>query len=155
MLIPTYRPQCAPDGLMTRRQLRTAGLRPGGHDPIAEIEYWRYGWRHAYLYDVALALPVRPMTPGRWRAHAAMMLRRRTCPACRIDRGYCIPRSLGVCVPCSRLAEIVREFLVSAPVWRDEPGPGATNPPIAPTVPIRRGALVNTSTNTMELRNAA
>lgn len=100
--IPTYRYRLAPDGLMTHRQLRAAGLRPGGHDPVAEIR-WRRGQRFALLYDLTRALPVRPMTPGRWRAHAAMMRARRTCPTCHIDRGYVIPASLGTCVPCAGL----------------------------------------------------
>jgi hypothetical protein len=96
----TYRYSLAPDGLATRRQLRAAGLRPGGHAPVGEI-VWRRGRRTALLYDVALAAPVRPMTPGRARALAAAMLARRTCPLCRTDAGYCIPRSLGCCWPCS------------------------------------------------------
>lgn len=91
--------QAGPD-LMTRRQLRAAGLRPGGQDPVAELR-WRRGRRVAYLYDVTRALPVRPMTPGRARALAAAMRARRTCPSCRLDRGYCIPRSLGTCPPCA------------------------------------------------------
>ncbi|KJK58345.1 RRQRL motif-containing zinc-binding protein [Saccharothrix sp. ST-888] len=104
---PAYRWRCAPDGLATRRQLRAQGLRPGGQDPAAEIE-WRSrkarrcgGKRVAYLYRVDLARPVRPMTPGRARALAAAILARRTCPACRRDAGYVIPRSLGCCWPCS------------------------------------------------------
>ncbi|MFE6066467.1 RRQRL motif-containing zinc-binding protein [Streptomyces sp. NPDC056525] len=97
----TYRKNLAPDGLKTRRQLRAAGLRPGGHDPVAQIRYWRHGWRHAYLYDTQHALPVRPMTPGRWRAHEAMMRARRTCPTCLLERGYCIPTSLGSCPDCA------------------------------------------------------
>lgn len=98
--IPTYRQRLAPAGLMTRRQLRAAGLRPGGHDPVAELRYYRQGWQLAHLYDVSLARPVRPMTPGRHRTLAAMMRARRTCPACRTVREYCIPRSLGSCLPC-------------------------------------------------------
>ncbi len=98
--IPVYRYHLAPDGLMTRRQLRAAGLRPGGADPVAEIR-WRRGRRFALLYDTSRALPVRPMTTGRWRAHAAMMRARRTCPACRRDPGYVIPTSLGTCLPCA------------------------------------------------------
>ncbi|EFG09307.1 Hypothetical protein SCLAV_4233 [Streptomyces clavuligerus] len=50
---------------------------------------------------MALALPVRPMTPARAAALAAAMRARRTCPSCRTDCGYCIPRSLGMCVPCA------------------------------------------------------
>lgn len=107
MTLPTYRWRCAPLGLATRRQLRAQGLRPGGHDPVAEIQ-WRSrkarrcgGQRVAYLYSVALARPVRPMTPGRERALAAAMAARRTCPDCRRDAGYVIPTSLGCCWPCS------------------------------------------------------
>ena len=105
--IPTYRYRLAPAGLATRRQLRTAGLRPGGTDPVAELRWHSRkaraagGQRVAYLYDIARALPVRPMTPGRWRALAAAMAARRTCPACGRDRGYVIPTSLGTCVPCT------------------------------------------------------
>lgn len=98
--IPVYRYRWAPTGLMTRRQLRAAGLRPGGHDPVGEIR-WRRGNRVAYLYDPQHALPVRPMTPGRARAVAAMLKARRICPECRREQEYCIPRSLGTCLPCS------------------------------------------------------
>ena len=98
--VPVYRYRLAPAGLATRRQLRAAGLRPGGADPVAEIR-WRRGRRVAYLYDTTRALPVRPMTPGRARALAAAMTARRTCPTCRIDRGYVIPRTLGTCLACA------------------------------------------------------
>ncbi|WNI16229.1 RRQRL motif-containing zinc-binding protein [Actinacidiphila sp. ITFR-21] len=105
--IPVYRYRTAPDGLMTRRQLRAHGLRPGGHDPVAEIRWASRKARHtggqrfALLYDPAHARPVRPMTPGRWRSHHTMMRARRTCPTCRRDAGYVIPTSLGTCVPCA------------------------------------------------------
>jgi hypothetical protein len=105
--IPTYPRRLAPAGLATRRQLRADGLRPGGQDPAAQI-LW-HGRRPpggterllrvAYLYDRALALPVRPMTPGRWRAHAAMMRARRTCPDCQRIYDYVLPTSLGGCCP--------------------------------------------------------
>jgi hypothetical protein len=98
--IPVYPYRLAPAGLATRRQLRAAGLRPGGHDPVAEIR-WRRGRRFALLYDTAHAKPVRPMTPGRARALAAAMRARRTCPVCGLDRGYVIPRTLGTCLPCA------------------------------------------------------
>lgn len=55
----------------------------------------------AYLYRIDRAKPVRPMTPGRQAALAKAMLARRTCPKCRTDAGYCIPTSLGMCVPCA------------------------------------------------------
>jgi hypothetical protein len=91
---------------MTRRQLRDRGLSHARAVVVAEIR-WRSrkarhtgGYRTACLYDPATARPVRPMTPGRWRSHAAMMRARRTCPECRTDRGYVIPTSLGTCWPC-------------------------------------------------------
>ncbi|MGW2747446.1 hypothetical protein [Streptomyces sp. NPDC001450] len=58
-------------------------------------------WRHArgiavaYLYRLDLAKPVRPMTPGRWQAHEAMMRPHRICPECGNIRA-----SLGTCEPC-------------------------------------------------------
>ncbi|MBY8876801.1 RRQRL motif-containing zinc-binding protein [Actinacidiphila acidipaludis] len=98
--LPVYPYRCAPDGLLTRRQSRAAGLRPGGVDPVAEIR-WRRGRRYALLYDRSRAKPVRPMTAGRWHALSAAMRARRTCSTCRRDRGYVIPRSLGCCWPCA------------------------------------------------------
>jgi hypothetical protein len=100
MALPVYRYRLAPHGLMTRRQLRQEGLSASRADVVGEIR-WRRGHRVAYLYDPTTARPVRPMTPGRWRSHAAMMRARRTCPACRRDAGYVIPISLGSCVPCA------------------------------------------------------
>ncbi|MFD8600943.1 RRQRL motif-containing zinc-binding protein [Streptomyces globisporus] len=100
--LPTYRWRLAPDGLATRRQLRAQGLRPGGQDVVAEVHRprRRRGPLVAYLYRIDRARPVRPMTPARAGALAAAMRARRTCPNCRTDAGYCIPRSLGMCVTC-------------------------------------------------------
>ncbi|MEQ6027632.1 RRQRL motif-containing zinc-binding protein [Streptomyces salinarius] len=102
--LPVFRWHLAPDGYATRRQLRARDLRPGGQDVAAQLERPRRRGRPplvAHLYRVDLAKPVRPMTPGRWRAHAAMMRARRTCPECRRDAGYVIPTSLGSCVTCA------------------------------------------------------
>ncbi|MGW1729903.1 RRQRL motif-containing zinc-binding protein [Streptomyces sp. NPDC001999] len=103
--LPVYRWRLAPDGYATRRQLRALGLRPGGQDVAAELQRprKRRGPLVAYLYRIDLALPVRPMTAGRRAALEAAMVARRTCPNCRRDAGYCIPRSLGMCVACSDL----------------------------------------------------
>jgi hypothetical protein len=101
--VPTYPFRLAPAGLATRRQLRALGLRPGGQDVAAQI-MWRTrrrGERVAYLYRIDLAAPVRPMTPGRWQAHRAMMRARRTCPACQVTQPYVIPTSLGCCPGCA------------------------------------------------------
>ncbi|MGY5044805.1 RRQRL motif-containing zinc-binding protein [Streptomyces sp. 900105755] len=102
--LPVFRWRLAPDGYATRRQLRARDLRPGGQGVAAQLERPRRRGRPplvAYLYRVDLAKPVRPMTPGRWRAHEAMMRARRTCPACSRDAGYVIPASLGTCVTCA------------------------------------------------------
>ncbi|MFG2861231.1 RRQRL motif-containing zinc-binding protein [Streptomyces sioyaensis] len=101
--IPVYRWRLAPEGLATLRQLRAQGLRPGGQPVAAQLERPRRkrGPLVAYLYRVELAVPVRPMTPGRRAALVKAMAARRTCPTCRTDAGYCIPRSLGMCVPCA------------------------------------------------------
>ncbi|MDT9684326.1 RRQRL motif-containing zinc-binding protein [Streptomyces sp. TRM76323] len=101
--IPVYSWRLAPDGLATRRQLRARGLRPGGQPVAAQLERSRRrrGPLVAYLYRLDLAKPVRPMTPGRAVALARAMAARRTCPECRRDAGYCIPPTLGMCVPCA------------------------------------------------------
>jgi len=107
--VPTYPRRLAPDGYATRRQLRARGLRPAGQDVAAQI-LWHgrrdpaTGTRRlrvAYLYRIDQAAPVRPMTPGRWRAVHAMLRARRTCPDCRTEQPYTIPASLGTCVPCA------------------------------------------------------
>ncbi|MDG9719425.1 RRQRL motif-containing zinc-binding protein [Streptomyces sp. DH24] len=101
--LPVYRWRLAPDGLATRRQLRAAGLRPGGQDVAAQLERprRRRGPLVAYLYRVDLAKPVRPMTPAKWAALAKANAARRICTACRRDAGYVIPAALGTCVPCA------------------------------------------------------
>ncbi|MFF4563026.1 RRQRL motif-containing zinc-binding protein [Streptomyces sp. NPDC001435] len=102
--VPTYPWKLAPDGLATRRQLRARGLRPGGQPIAAQVMRANRragGVRVAYLYREELALPVRPMTSRKWGSLALAMLARRTCPKCRITYGYCMPRSLGMCVLCA------------------------------------------------------
>ncbi|MFE5810672.1 RRQRL motif-containing zinc-binding protein [Streptomyces sp. NPDC056491] len=101
--IPVYSWRLAPDGLATRRQLRAAGLRPGGQDVVAQLERprRRRDPLTAYLYRVDLAKPVRPMTPRKADALAKANTARRTCPECRTDAGYVIPTSLGMCVTCA------------------------------------------------------
>ncbi|MBT2383097.1 RRQRL motif-containing zinc-binding protein [Streptomyces sp. ISL-11] len=102
--IPTFPWRLAPDGLATRRQLRARGLRPGGQAVTAQVmrrNCRRGGVQVAYLYLVAGAKPVRPMTPAKCAALDRAMTARRTCPACQRDAGYCIPTSLGMCVTCA------------------------------------------------------
>ncbi|MGW6360537.1 RRQRL motif-containing zinc-binding protein [Streptomyces sp. NPDC055092] len=106
--VPTFPWRFAPNGYATRRQLRALGLRPGGQ-PIAaqtmRLNRRRGGVQVAYLYEIDRAKPVRPMTSRKWGALALAMLARRTCPKCRLDAGYCIPTSLGMCIPCAYAEE--------------------------------------------------
>ncbi|GHI89880.1 RRQRL motif-containing zinc-binding protein [Streptomyces xanthophaeus] len=101
--LPVYPWRLAPDGLATRRQLRAAGLRPGGQDVVAQLERPRYrrGPLVAFLYRVDRALAVRPMTAAKQTALDAANTARRTCPTCRRDAGYVIPARLGECIPCA------------------------------------------------------
>ncbi|MFW6721012.1 RRQRL motif-containing zinc-binding protein [Streptomyces sp. MAR4 CNY-716] len=102
--VPTYPWRLAPEGLATRRQLRARGLRPGGQPMAAQVMRLarRTGQpRVAYLYRLDRAKPVRPMTLAKWAAFDAMMTARRTCPQCRVERWYCIPRSRGICNECA------------------------------------------------------
>ena len=97
--IPTYPYHWAPKNLYTARQLRAKGLRPGGQSPIAQI-LWRRGLRVAYLHRADLALPKRTATPAQLAALGKAMTARRTCPVCRAEKPYCIPRSAGLCNDC-------------------------------------------------------
>jgi hypothetical protein len=97
---PPFRWGLAPVGVMTRRQLRAAGLRPGGAEPVARL-VWRRGERWAELYAVNLAKPKRPMTQAKQRALDAAMTARRTCPLCARDAGYVLPTHLGCCLDCA------------------------------------------------------
>ncbi|GAA0386700.1 RRQRL motif-containing zinc-binding protein [Streptomyces luteireticuli] len=101
--LPVYPWSLAPDGLATYRQLRAAGLRPGGQPVVAQLERRRRGRGPlvAYLYRIDRAKPVRPMTAAKRAALAKANTARRRCPQCRRDAGYVIPASLGTCTPCA------------------------------------------------------
>jgi hypothetical protein len=105
--LPTFWWRGAPAGYATVRQLRTAGLRPGGQ-PVAAQILWRGvgGTRVAYLYRIEAAKPKRTATPAQWAAIEAALRARRTCRTCRHVRPYFIPRSLGECLPCHEGAPI-------------------------------------------------
>ncbi|MFF2662466.1 RRQRL motif-containing zinc-binding protein [Kitasatospora sp. NPDC058032] len=106
---PTYPWRMAPDTLLTRRQLRARGLRPGGQEVAAQV-CWRSrrsrGLRAAYLYRIDRAKPVRAMTPAKAAALAKANAARRTCPQCRRDAGYVLPAHLGTCLPCADTAAL-------------------------------------------------
>lgn len=98
--IPTYPYRWAPEGLLTARQLRARGLRPGGQHIAAQI-LWRDGRRVAYLYREDLAKPKRTATPAQQVAIAKALRARRTCSTCGQLKWYYIPRSLGECLDCA------------------------------------------------------
>ncbi|MFD8347049.1 RRQRL motif-containing zinc-binding protein [[Kitasatospora] papulosa] len=108
LTIETFDWQASPDGLATRRQLRALGLRPGGHDPVAQLRCRacrtkpaRTCTRMAYLYRIDLALPVRPMTLAKEAALDRAMAKRSTCPKCRRRFHHCLPlRTIGSCLEC-------------------------------------------------------
>ena len=101
--LPTYPWRFAPDGLLTLRQLRAKGLRPGGQAIVAQI-LWRHRKqrRVAYLYREATSKPKRQATPAQLAAIAKALQARRTCPTCGQEKPYCIPRSQGECNDCAR-----------------------------------------------------
>ncbi|SNS72020.1 RRQRL motif-containing zinc-binding protein [Actinomadura mexicana] len=98
--LPTYPYRWAPTGLLTRRQLRERGLRPGGQ-PVAAQILWRDGARVAYLYRENLAKPKRTATPAQRAAIDKALRARRICSTCGRERWYYIPRSLGECLDCA------------------------------------------------------
>ncbi|MEV6488554.1 RRQRL motif-containing zinc-binding protein [Actinoplanes sp. NPDC051633] len=98
---PTFPFRNAPDGLATRRQLRSKGLRPNGQDPIAQI-LWRHRKqrRIAYLYRIDLAAPKRTATAAQLAALDKANRAKRVCPACGQLKPYQIPRRTGACLDC-------------------------------------------------------
>lgn len=97
--LPTWAWRCAPPGLLTRRQMRAAGLAPGGAEPVAQVICKR-GRRKAYLYDPAELVPKRTPSPAQLQAVAKATKARRWCPTGAHYADYCIPTSLGECVEC-------------------------------------------------------
>jgi hypothetical protein len=97
--MPTYPWFGAPLGLMTRRQLSAAGLRPGGQDPVAQVVYGKY--QFAYLYDITTALPKRTASPAWLEATRKATAARRVCGTCKQDRGYIPSQRLGECNECA------------------------------------------------------
>lgn len=88
--LATYVWRMAPEGLATRRQLATMGLRKNGQDPVAQIR--RGGRLFAYLYRVDLAAPQFTKTEAKMAAvHTAARARRRCHQCQRTDLTY-IPR---------------------------------------------------------------
>jgi len=96
---PTYPYNQAPPGLLTVRQLRARGLRPGGQDIAAQI-LWRRGRRVAYLYRADVAKPKRTASAAQLAAIERALTARRTCPECQQIKDHYIPRRQGECFDC-------------------------------------------------------
>lgn len=97
--LPTFGWRCAPAGLLTRRQMRQAGLRPNRAEPVAQI-VCRRGRIRGYLFDPDDLAPKRTASPAQLAAVGKAIAARRWCPDCRCDVGYCVPTSLGRCIDC-------------------------------------------------------
>lgn len=97
--LPTFNFRHAPKGLATRRQLAAQGLTPG-RQPIAAQILWRRGRRRAYLYCIDLAVSKREATPAQLAALLKAWAANATCPNCRREFGYYIPRRWGECLDC-------------------------------------------------------
>lgn len=99
--LPTYPYRWAPTHLVTVRQLRAKGLRPGGQ-PIAAQILWRHkkNRRVAYLYDITHAKAKRTASPAQMQAIAKALTARRTCSTCQQVKPYYIPRRYGECLDC-------------------------------------------------------
>lgn len=96
--IPVFKRLCAPSGYATKRQLRSMGLRPGGQEPVAEVE--TRGPKNGLLYEIAKARPVRPMTLAKEFALDRAMAARQTCGTCGRRYFFVLPTSLKSCLEC-------------------------------------------------------
>jgi hypothetical protein len=95
--LPAWSWRGAPAGLVTRRQMRAAGLAPGGAAPVGLV-VCRQGRRWAHLWDERELAPKRVPSPAQLAALERALAARRWCPSCRRHVGYCVPLSLGRCV---------------------------------------------------------
>jgi hypothetical protein len=111
--LPAFRFRAAPSGLATRRQLRAAGLCPGGQEPVAVLT-WRRSRRWAWLYRVDVAQPKRVPSPAQVAALGRAMTARRRCDACGTDAGFVLPTSDRRCGPCYLAAEASESGQVAA-----------------------------------------
>ena len=100
--LPSWSWRKAPRGLLTRRQMRTEGLAPGGAWPVGQLVFHhRRREVRALLYDRGELVPKRVPSAAQLAALGRALAARRRCPACGRDVGYCIPTSLGCCVDCA------------------------------------------------------
>jgi hypothetical protein len=96
--MPAFDYHCAPSGLLTRRQLRAAGLAPGGQEPYARL-VWKRDRRWAWLYREDLAAPKRVPTPAQLDALGRALAARRVCAHCG-PVAYCVRTTDRLCGDC-------------------------------------------------------
>lgn len=100
--MPTYPWNGAPTGLATRRQLRAAGLAPGGQEPVARLLRRSRGRLFAYLYDVSRAVPKRTATAAQLAAARKATAFRHFCSDCGQAQPYIPPKRTGRrCLDCA------------------------------------------------------
>ena len=138
--IPTFPWRMAPDGYLTRRQLRARGLRPGGQSVAAQILWTSRrckGVRAAYLYrlDLRQAGPADDPGPGR-RAG------RPTAPAAPARSATatpdtCSPPDTAPASPAPTHPPAAAESAGAAQLPDGRPGP------FAPTCSVRKEPPVN------------
>jgi hypothetical protein len=107
----SYRWGWAPQGLATRRQLRTDGLRPGRKEPVAQIS-WRHGRsdRVAYLHRRDEAVQVQEPTAQQSAALQAALAARKTCAGCGQVADYVLPTRFTGSRQCLDCLEDVDEY---------------------------------------------
>lgn len=91
--------------LATIRQLRAAGLRPGGQDAVAVLLFQHRrparSTDFARLYLIEQALPKRTATPAQRAAIATALRARRTCKGpCGQLQDYYLSTTSRMCGPC-------------------------------------------------------
>lgn len=96
--MPEFEFRCAPPGLSTARQLREAGLCPGGREPFARLRWGKrnHSKKWAWLYVTAYAKPSRVPTPAQREVLNQMMKTRRTCAAGHVAN-HCVRLSDQMC----------------------------------------------------------
>lgn len=96
----TFAFQRAPKGLKTRRQLRDAGLSPGGQEPFAQLVWRVYSARPrwGWLWRVDLAVAKRAASPAQLAAAmkaTQVRLAPTCCPECGEYAGFTICPEAG------------------------------------------------------------
>jgi hypothetical protein len=94
----------APSTLLTRGQLRAAGLRPAGQDPVALLVFRHVkAYRRetvAPLFSVELAAARRVPSPAQLRGIGRALQARRVCVECTREQDYYVPTSTRQCWVC-------------------------------------------------------